>query len=65
MRPRRNQQAAPDRFMTQAHEYFTGTDAVKIENAITREPQMLAIHNSRQQTILVGRVYTVKLKFVG
>ena len=41
-------EAAPDRLATHEHEYFTVTDALKIENAITREPQALAIHKSRQ-----------------
>ena len=41
------EEAATDRLVTHAHEYFTGTDALKIENAITREPQALSIHNSR------------------
>ena len=48
--PRRKQHAAPDRFATHAHEYFTGTDALKIENAITREPQVL-YGDSQFQTI--------------
>ena len=41
-------EAATDRLATHAHEYFTGTDALKIENAITREPQALSIYNSRR-----------------
>ena len=40
------EEAATDRLATHAHEYFTGTDALKIENAITREPQTVSIHNS-------------------
>ena len=42
------EEAATDRLATHAHEYFTGTDALKIENAITGEPQALSIHNSRR-----------------
>ena len=42
------EEAAIDRLASHAHEYFIGTDALKIENAITREPQALSIHNSRR-----------------
>ena len=42
------EEAATDRLAIHAHEYFTGTDALKIQNAITREPQALVIHNFRQ-----------------
>ena len=42
------EEAATYRLTTHAHEYFTGTDALKIQNAITREPQALSIHDSRQ-----------------
>ena len=32
---------------TNAREYFTRTNLVKIKNAITGEPSMLALYNSR------------------
>ena len=32
---------------TNAHEYFARTNLVKIKNAITYEPLMLALHYSR------------------
>ena len=42
------EEAATARLMTYVHECFTGTDTMKIENAIIREPQALSIYNSRQ-----------------
>ena len=41
-------EAATKRLASHAHEYFTGTDALKIQNAITGEPRALALHNFRQ-----------------
>ena len=35
-----------DGLLTNAHEYFTRTNLVKITNAITYEPWMLALHYS-------------------
>ena len=38
-----NNKQCPDRLETHTHEYFTGTNALKIKNAITKESSVLVI----------------------
>ena len=54
-----------DSLSTNAHEYFTRTNLVKLKNAITDGPKMLGLYYSSQQMFLLGRSYKPKLKPAG